>query len=252
MKTVLGRKQNIDNSAWIEAMEHIEEYVSRPELDDLVMRTISEICDVVGDRKAAYAWSAGKDSIVLGHICEAAGIHDSMMAVTDLEYPEFLAWAEENAPGGCEIINTGQNLDWLRKHMDMLFPEDSKKAAQWFHIVQHRAQAKYYRTHRLDMLLLGRRRADGNYVGKGSNIYTNAGEGVTRYSPLADWPHEAILAYIHYHKLPLPSIYGWKNGYLCGTHPWPARQWTKGHGWEEIAEIDPELAENARKALGIE
>ena len=47
--------------------------------------------------------------------------------------------------------------------------------------------------------------------------------------------------YIHYHQLPLPPIYGWKNGYLCGTHPWPARQWTGRieNGWREVYDIDP-------------
>ena len=52
---------------------------------------------------------------------------------------------------------------------------------------------------------------------------------------------EHILAYIHYHQLPLPPIYGWKNGYLCGTHPWPARQWTGSieNGWREVYDIDP-------------
>lgn len=39
----------------------------------------------------------------------------------------------------------------------------------------------------------------------------------------------------------LPPIYGWKNGYLCGTHPWPARQWTGSieNGWREVYDIDP-------------
>ncbi len=47
--------------------------------------------------------------------------------------------------------------------------------------------------------------------------------------------------YIHYHQLPLPPIYGWKNGYLCGTHPWPARQWTVSieNGWREVYDVDP-------------
>ena len=95
-------------------------------------------------------------------------------------------------------------------------------------------------------MLLGRRKADGNYVGKGDNIYTN-GQGVTRYSPLSDWTHEEVLAYIHYYDIPVPPIYGWKNGYLCGTHPWPARQWTGSmeNGWKEVQEIDPTIVMEA-------
>ena len=51
------------------------------------------------------------------------------------------------------------------------------------------------------------------------------------------------MPYIHYHQLPLPPIYGWKNGYLCGTHPWPARQWTGSieNGWREVYDIDPSI-----------
>ena len=73
-------------------------------------------------------------------------------------------------------------MEWLKKHPDMLFPDKSNKAAQWFHIVQHRGQARYYKEHQLEILLLGRRKADGNYVGK-DNIYTNSA-GITRYSLL--------------------------------------------------------------------
>ena len=161
-----------------------------------------------------------------------------------------MAWIEENKPDGLEVINTGQDTEWLIKHPEMLFPKGSKIAARWFSIVQHRAQAKYYRAHGLDMILLGRRRADGNYCGRGDNIYTD-GKGVTRYSPLAAWKHEAVLGFIHYYHLPMPPIYDWPNGYLCGTHPWPARQWTVSseNAWKEIYCIDPNIVTDAAKSI---
>ena len=146
---------------------------------------------------------------------------------------------------------------WVRNYkyragfeMAILFPQDSKTAAQWFHIVQHRGQARYYKDHELDVLLLGRRRADGNYVGKGENIYTN-GQGVTRYSPLSEWSHEQVLAFIHYYNVALPPIYEWKNGYLCGTHPWAARQWTGSieNGWKEVYEIDRSVVKEAAEHI---
>lgn len=100
------------------------------------------------------------------------------------------------------------------------------------------------------MLLLGRRRADGNYVGKGDNVYTN-GQGITRYSPLSDWTHEQVLAYIHYYNLEMPPIYNWKNGYVCGTHPWPARQWTGSieNAWAEIYVIDSSIVIEAAECI---
>lgn len=246
----LGRKQNIKNDDWIESVKNIEQIISKKDLDLLIDKTIKDIKAKTKGKKVAYSYSAGKDSIVLADICEKSGVKDSLIAVCDLEYPAFKKWIDENKPKNCTVINTGQDLEWLSKHPEMLFPQDSSKAARWFAIVQHRAQHKYFIENKLDMLILGRRRADGNYVGKQSNIYTN-GKGITRYSPLSEWTHEAILAYIHYYKLPLPPIYEWKNGYLCGTHPWPARQWTGSieNGWQEVYDIDQSIVIQAAEKL---
>ena len=245
-----GRKQHMDNAAWIEAVQHIEDHVSKKEIDDLAKKTVAEIKATVKGKKAAFAWSGGKDSIVLADICLRAGVKDSMIALSMLEYPAFDAWATENAPEGCTVIRTKQDLQWLAKHPQMIFPQDSATAAHWFSIVQHAAQRKYYKDADLDVLLLGRRKADGNYVGKGSNVYSDS-KGITRYSPLSEWGHKHILAYIHYHALPLPPIYDWQNGYLCGTHPWPARQHTGSveNGWHEVYEIDPSIVKNAAEVI---
>lgn len=246
----LGRKQSIKNSDWFEAIKEIEQTVSREEIDMLAENTILEIKTFSDGKRSAYAWSGGKDSIVLEKLCERAGIKDSLIGVCNLEYPAFMAWIDAHKPERCEIINTGLNLDWLAKHTEMLFPQDSSKAARWFSLVQHKAQRSYFKSHDLDVLILGRRRADGNFVGRGTTAYTD-GHGVTRYSPLADWRHEDVLAYIHYNNLPIPPIYDWKNGYLCGTHPWPARQYTGSveDGWKEIYDIDPSIVESASEKI---
>ena len=241
----LSRKQSTKNEDWLNAVEHIEETVSKSEIDQLAKQAVYEIKSFVKEKSAAYAWSGGKDSIVLGDLCEKAGVHQSMIGVCDLEYPAFMAWIEQNKPENCEIVTIKLGLDWLVRHEQMLFPMTSELAARWFSIVQHTAQRIYFKDHNLDVLVLGRRHADGNYTGKG-NAYTDT-KGVLRYSPLAEWKHEHILAYIHYHHLALPPIYTWKNGYVCGTHPWPARQWCGSveNGWNEVYEIDPSIVENA-------
>lgn len=250
MGNVLGRKQRIKNSDWIDTFEKIEQLVSKEELDQLVEKTVRDIKKKTKGKKAAYAWSGGKDSLVLGEICQRAGITPCVLVICNLEYKAFTEWVEGHKPPELSIINTGQDMKWLTGHLNMLFPQDSKFAARWFQIVQHRGQTKYYKEHELDMLLLGRRRADGNYVGKGDNIYTN-GQEVTRYSPMSDWTHEQVLAYIHYYSLEMPPIYNWKNGYLCGTHPWPARQWTGSveNAWTEIYEIDSSIVTEAAEYI---
>ena len=246
----LTKKQSTRNDDWLDAVRNIEDLVSRKDLDKLVKTTVKEIKATTKGKKAAYAWSGGKDSIVLGTICEMAGITDCLIGVCDLEYPAFMKWVEENKPAGCEVINTHQDLEWLAKHPNMLFPQDSTTAAHWFSVVQHRAQREYFKKNSIDILLLGRRLADGNFVGRGTNIYTD-GKGVTRYSPLSKWKHEDVLAFIHYYDLSLPPIYNWKNGYVCGTHPWPARQWTGSveNAWQEIYDIDESIVIKAAEKI---
>ncbi len=246
----IGRKQRITNKAWLEAVATIENTISKKEIDELAAATVEDIRANTAGKKAAYAWSGGKDSIVLGKLCELAGIKDCMIGICDLEYPAFISWLKKHKPKGCEIINTGQGLEWLSKHPEMLFPKDSAIAGRWFSIVQHQAQRKYFKAHNLDIMILGRRRADGNYVGRGTNIYTD-GKGVTRYSPLASWSHEHILAYIHYYNLALPPFYKWDNGYVCGTHPWAARQHTESieNGWREVYKIDRSIVKAAAEKI---
>ena len=237
----IKQKQRTTESDWINTIRNIENEVSRDALESLIEKTVRNIRLTVKNAKAAYSWSGGKDSIALQKVCELAGIHDCVFVYCDLEYTAFMNWVKKNKPENCTMINTHQNLYWLSEHQDMLFPQDSKTAAKWFKIVQHKGQEIYYKENNLDMILLGRRRADGNYVGKGENIYTN-GKGITRYSPIADWTHEDVLACIHYFNLQLPPIYGWKNGYLCGTHNFAERQWTGSiqNGWKEVYEIEQE------------
>lgn len=248
MKCVLGKKQTIKNEDWLYAIEQIEELVSREEMELMEAITVDEIKKATEGKKAAYAWSGGKDSVVLADLCKKAGITDCMMGICDLEYPTFLKWIEKNKPEELTIIDTGQDMKWLNKHLNMLFPQESKVAGKWYSIVQHTAQKKYYKDKNLDMILLGRRTADGNYTGK-DGVYTNK-EGITRYSPIYHWKHEAVLAYIHYNKLSLPPIYSWKDGYKQGTHPWAARLCkTEQQGWKAVFEIDRSIVKNASKHI---
>ena len=90
MERVLGKKQSIQNEEWLKAEKRIEELVSREVLDEKVRSTVEEIRQMTDGKKAAYAWSAGKDSLVLGEICRDSGVTDCMMAICNLEYPAFL------------------------------------------------------------------------------------------------------------------------------------------------------------------
>ncbi len=246
----LGRIKNIDNQRWIDTMANIESEVSLKDIEQLEAETLKAIRSTVSGKKAAFAWSGGKDSIVLAKLCEKAKVKDSLFVHSELEYPEFLGWCLSNLPKGCEVINIGLDLKWLSEHPEMLFPRDSRTVYRWYQIVQQNGIRKYFREHELDMMIVGHRKADGNYTGNAEHISRN-GAGIVRYAPLSEWTHEQVLAYIHYRKLAMPPIYAWENGYKCGTHSWPCRTHTKSveDGFRAVYAIDRSIVEAAAEYL---
>lgn len=246
---MLKRKQSLTNDEWLETVRNIRQIVSRDETDQAIRKTVAEIREKASGKRVAYAWSGGKDSIVLDLLCRMAGVTDSLYVYSNLEYPVFLAWCMEHMPEGCHTINTGLDLKWLKEHPEMLFPKESSVVYKWYRAVQQSGIREYFKQMSLDMMIVGHRKADGNYTGK-DGISTNH-EGVTRYAPMADWSHELILATIAYYNLPLPPIYGWKNGYRNGTHAWPCRLniGSLNEGYQEVYDIDPSIVEEAAYVL---
>lgn len=252
MRQIIGKKQTSDNAAFVKARGIIEELVSFDEASALVASTVQRIHEKAHGKCVAYAWSGGKDSLALQYVCEKAGVNHCVMGVAShLEYPDFMRWVMDNRPNNLTIVDNDKlTLQWLSKHEDMLFPTESATAAKWFKLIQHRAQDIYFKEHNLDMIILGRRVQDGNYCGK-DFMYTN-GKGVTRFSPIADWKHEQVMAVIHYFMGDnYPPIYDWQNGFVVGTGVWPARQWCRDtqDGWSKVYAIDPQIVEQAARHI---
>lgn len=251
MKTIIGKKQTSDNAAFVRAWQSIEELVSRDEAAALVEETAEKIRRETAGKRAGYAWSGGKDSLALQYVCEKAGVTDCVLGIAkELEYPAFLEWVGANKPAGLRIWNNDKlTMQWLANHPEMLFPQKSTQAARWFSIIQHRAQAWFFRELDLDVIILGRRTQDGNHTGGG--IYTD-GKGVTRFSPIMDWKHEQVLAVIHYFMgRNMPPIYDWENGFVVGTGVFAARQYCKSvrEGWEKAYGIDPSVVVRASEHI---
>lgn len=243
------RKQSLEHEDFV-AIRAQARRISKAYIDARVDRAVGEVRAFCRGKNAAFAWSGGKDSVALGYVAALAGVPDCVLGRCDLEYPAFLDWVTANAPERLEVVNTGQDIEWLAANQGMLFPQQASVAAQWFARVQHTAQRRYYRAHGLDVIMVGRRRSDGNFVGRGGQNWYSA-DGVLRYSPLSDWSHADVFALIDHHGLALPPIYDWPRGFRCGTHQWAARQWCRGirHGWLEVHAIDASIVHQAAEWL---
>lgn len=198
----------------------------------------------------AYAWSGGKDSQALRAVAETAGVTESVLVLTDLEFPEFVAFCTAQMPDQLTVVKRPWDLTWLAAHQDMIWPAGSTPM-RWFSGVQHWGQRRYAADHDVTHLLLGRRGADGNYRGpNGNGSYTDP-KGFERVSPIFDWTHDDVLAVCVGMGLPLAPIYHWPRGFRVGTGPWPARQWcdTPDQGWAETHEIDPTVVEQAATVI---
>lgn len=248
MKQVLGRKHSLSNDRWLDATERIEELISQDEVDELAEEAAERVRRVCAGKRAGYAYSGGKDSIVLADLVERAGIHDGWFAWCDLDYPAFVRWIRQNKPTGVRMVHTGLDLPWLAEHQELIFAR-GKVGQRWHRYSQLGPFTDMYRKNGLDVLLLGHRVIDGNVCGDGGLIRKRDGE--TRFNPIYDWPHEAVLGYIHYHGLALPPIYGWKDGYRQGTHAWPERDYcdTLDEGYRDVYEIDPGIVIDAARYI---
>lgn len=209
-------KTKTTNADWLQTIDNIENIVSFDRIKQLSKSAIDNVAKIIDGKNTILSYSAGKDSIVLEHLLRSLNIK-SIMAYSDLEYPEFMKWVINNKPKNCTLINSGQDLEWLSKNQDMIFPKNSAIASKWYNIVQHRVQNKYIKNNNVECIILGRRNQDGNHCGTNGSYVK---DGCVYLSPIYNWTHEDILAYIHYYNLELPPIYNWEDGYKQGTHNW--------------------------------
>ncbi len=236
-----------DEAKWWAVINRIEEYVSNAEVAAATAEALDRIKAAVAGRNAAFAWSGGKDSLVIADLCQRAGLTKSFCLVTGLEYPAWLKFLRDNKPPNCEIVDVGFGLEYLASHSEMIFPQ-GKIFQRWYNQVQHKNHARYMKANNLDVLILGRRKIDGNCCGSGGAVVSR--DGRLTYSPLFDWCHELLFGYMHYNGLELPEMYRWRRGFYNGTHNWAERKVESvAQGYSEVYEIDPTILIEAAKIL---
>ncbi len=239
---ILKKKGRDSNELWMEVYNNIENYISKEEIDAKIEEAVERVKRTVAGKKAVYAWSGGKDSVVLQLVMERAGVKDCFFTTTrELQYTNFREWLKSNSPEGLEVIDQGYNLEWLSLHPRYLFAENTVIDAQWMALAQWKGQEEYHKKYRPDIIIVGRRIMDGNNCGP-QGLYTNK-KGITRYSPLWDWRGEDILAVIRYYNLSIPPNYllDKKDGWYLGSILWhqrPGYTKTELENWEELYAFD--------------
>lgn len=254
---MLQKKQGIkSNQEWLAAFEKSTELYSKEYINDLEKKTIEHIKKVsAGFNNICNGWIAGKDSIVLHHILKKSGIKSTPIMWRGInEYPCMIDWIKKNKPENLveEVIDKF-NFDFLEKNPTYLFMQGDTRQ-KWMSVKWRRQKADI-KKHNFDLFIVARRLKDGNQCGLKTNDFVVDSKGYKTYSPLAEWNHEEMFAYIKYNKLELPPFYNFKRGFLVGSvamgewTEYAVLDLTENDVWNELWKIDKNIVINASKHL---
>ena len=238
------RRKNASDLTWFEELYRDGwRRMSFAECEQRCNALAEDVANTVRGRKAVWGWSGGKDSVVLAHILKLAGVEfPGVCVLTQLEYPAVDWFCTRRKPSGVEVMRTGHDIRWLIENKHMLFPQDAATKSRWYSMVQQAGLDRFAKRHQADMIIMGRRRADGNVVPHKVYGVTN---GPDRYNPLLDTSHEFIWACIRHFGLPeYPQYSRIKWALVDGTGPWPQER-----SWVQVAETDPGVYHRYRGLL---
>lgn len=250
---MLSRKQSVrDNLEWLRAYEECTSVHSQGSIQELEKRTIESFTSALSRySNPCNGWIAGKDSIALQLLVRRSGVPCTPIMWRGInEYPAMRDWIDENKPNGIvESVIDKFTLGFLESHPKYLFCKGDTRnrwmAEKWKR--QKSDMSKYG----FDVMVLGRRIKDGNQCGRRSDGFIAKKNGYDVYSPMAEWTHEQLLAYLRYNDIELPPFYWWPRGFLIGSIA--MGEWTERAGfgmsdkevWQEIWQIDSSIVISA-------
>lgn len=247
MNIINRKKRNLTS----EQLEHIHKIstklYSKSDIKNLEQDCLRKISERIGTLKTAYGYSSGKESIVILHLCKQLGIPGVIINSADprMHYPVMRSWVKrEIKKHGVHQHPRPITLEWLGQHPNQVFSRSSSDSQKWFARTHQTGLREYYKQNNLDLIILGRRKQDGNVMGRGSQSegYTDQ-KNFTYYFPLASWTHAQVFAYLDHNNLKLPPRYSWTNGYLNESFYWASLK-HKGpiaESWRHVFKYYPEL-----------
>lgn len=211
------------------------------------MRDILELTSIAKDllRKVAgsrplLAFSGGKDSIVTCHIAAQIGIRVAVCEESFC-YPQQMVSNRlyANKLGLYVSHENSLDLDWLRRHREIIFTSDTKVRAWSFHARQQTTVRRHAKLMRATCTIFGRR-TEENSVKAGT--YTTS-DGALQCHPLRDWTTEEVWEYMSYFKLGKPWFYNTEMAEHAGSGPFYSIKASDFGGeakcWKLVAKHEP-------------
>lgn len=216
----LKQKHSNTQEDWLRAWD--DPYASgltEEKLEQLEQEAIRFIKDE-SEGSVLCGHSGGKDSLVLYDLYKRAGYSKGIYATSRWEFPSFIDYRQREFTDDIKILMSDKDYDWLVKRGEP-FVRTADGLMDYHRILNTNPINRYLDKHEVDTYVVGRRWADGNNIPKSKIRYR--GKHKTKViHPIADWSHEAILAYIQKHDIELPSMYFMESsGFDNGTNVWP-------------------------------
>lgn len=190
-------------------------------------------------KKQVLAYSGGKDSIVVCHIARSLGIK-AAVCETSFYFERQL----DNVKDIARILDLdvhwmcSLDVNWLRKHPQVLFSNDSKIRGWSFAERQQKTVKRFAKQYNFDCQIFGRRTEENSV--KDVLYTTTAG---LQCHPIRTWNTEMVWQYLKEHNLPVPWIYSTRIAEHGGNGPFYSMQKRNYGGeencWQIVSALDP-------------
>jgi 3'-phosphoadenosine 5'-phosphosulfate sulfotransferase (PAPS reductase)/FAD synthetase len=209
------------------------------ELESKAIAVIQKAVSLSTSRVIAF--SGGKDAIVVAHMCGLVGIRDAVCETSFyMEKQKHCVIKTASDLGLNARFMSSLSDDWLRKHREIIFSNDTKIRSWTFSARQQSTVKKHANRYKYDCQIFGRRTQENSVK---STLYkTEAG---LQCHPIRDWTEKDVWDYFAKHGIRIPWIYGTRFGQLEGNAPFYTLK-EKDMGsidncWALIESLDPKL-----------